>query len=89
MTMHNNGISKLIEELSELIVDLAKKQAFPTGKHPDGRGDINERIQNGMADVEAAIEFVRENLGYWKSDYEARRRAKLEQFRKWHSDPNV
>lgn len=59
MPMAENGLAKLIEELGELQQVCGKKLA--AGKrddHPDGRGSLKIRLQDEIADVIAACEFV-------------------------------
>ena len=57
--MTANGLAKLLEELGELSQVAAKRLAyFHTSTHPDGAGDLNERMEAEMADVAAACAFV-------------------------------
>ena len=58
MVMTLNGLAKLTEEIGELIQVTGKKMAYADGTHPDGKGDLNLRMQEEMGDVIAAIRFV-------------------------------
>lgn len=51
------GIHKVIEECGELITELGKLGPFPHGRHPDGRGDLRNRVEDELADVTAAITY--------------------------------
>ena len=56
------GIFKLMEEMAELQQVLAKLAAFPDGRHPDmaqGASPLLERLGDEIADVEAAIDYLR------------------------------
>lgn len=75
------GIHKLTEECGELLQVLGKLGPFPSGNHPDGGDHLSLRLQEEMADVEAAIAYMREMAGL--SAMEERRRIKLDKFRKW------
>lgn len=89
MTMSNNGLSKLVEECGEVLQIAGKLLAYPDGKHPDGKGNLNERLQDEMADLLAAIQFVCEAKGLdrrWAIHH--REAEKLATFRAWHADPN-
>lgn len=54
------GLPKMVEETGELCTELGKALAFPVGPHPDGRGDLRQRILNECADVLAAIAYFAE-----------------------------
>jgi len=62
MVMTLNGLAKLTEEIGELIQVAGKKMAYADGNHPDGKGDLNSRMQEEMGDVVAAIAFVSKKL---------------------------
>lgn len=53
--MHQNGTTKLVEEMRELSQVLAKRKA-----HPEEQ--LDRRIEEGIADVFASIVFVQEEL---------------------------
>ena len=57
-----NGLAKLTEEIGELIQVAGKKMAYADGTHPDGKGDLNSRMQEEMGDVIAAIKFASDKL---------------------------
>ena len=56
------GLAKLVEEIGELTQVAGKKMAYTDGNHPDGKGDLNSRMQEEMGDVVAAIAFVSKKL---------------------------
>jgi len=87
--MSHNGLSKLIEECGEVIQIAGKLLAYPSGVHPDGAGNLNERLEDELGDLGAAIQFVieaRQLDGRYRISN--RRQEKLVTFRRWHADPN-
>jgi len=57
------GVFKVMEESSELNVELSKLCVYPDAIHPDGKGCLKERIKNEIADLYAALDYlVYENL---------------------------
>ena len=87
MPMSNRGLSKLLEECGEVSQVAAKLLAYPSGVHPDGKGDLYLRLQEELGDLQAAILFVERRL---QLDAEAVRRRsaeKLEKFWRWEADP--
>ena len=86
MTMTAAGVAKLIEECGELTQILGKKLAYwHTDAHPDGKGSIAQRIQEEMADVQAAIYFVAVHLDLDHEAIEKRTRDKINLFGTWHA----
>lgn len=51
------GIGKLTEEMGELNQLLGKAIAYPIGEHPDGKGQIYNRLPEELADVYAALDY--------------------------------
>lgn len=51
------GICKLVEEMGEVNQVIGKLMAFPSGNHPDGKGDLRTRLALELADLKAAIEY--------------------------------
>ncbi len=87
MPMTANGLAKLLEELGELAQVAAKRLAyFHTSTHPDGAGDLNERMEAEMADVAAACAFVQQQFGLNGRAIENRACIKLALFQRWHAD---
>lgn len=84
--MSQGGLTKLIEEAGEVIQVAAKLQAYPSGDHPDGKGDLNTRLEEEIADLEAAIAFVKAEHGLAISAINARMVEKLETFKKWNTE---
>lgn len=93
MTMTGNGVAKLVEEIGELQTELGqlqqilgKKLAYwYTDEHPDGNGSISTRIEDEMADVKAAINFVVSELGLDSHRILVRHNEKIKLFQKWHA----
>ena len=86
MAMSNKGISKLVEEMGELHQVLGKFLAYPTGVHPDGKGDLLERFEEESADVMASIIFVQGKLGVDSAKVHSRSVRKLNLYREWDGD---
>jgi NTP pyrophosphatase (non-canonical NTP hydrolase) len=85
MPMTANGLAKLLEELGELSQVAAKKLAyFNTDNHPDNAGLLSTRLENEMADVNAAILFVTSKFGLDEAKIKQRTSEKLALFEKWH-----
>lgn len=90
MPMTANGLAKLLEELGELSQVAAKKLAYfnPSSTHPDGAGDLNERMEAEMADVSAACAFVVQQFNLDGERIANRAAVKLHLFQRWHADPS-
>lgn len=89
MTMSAGGLNKLMEECGELVQIAAKKAAFPSAiTHADGE-NINDRLENEMADVFAAAHFVCSKFNLDKQRINARVDCKLAQYNRWDADPNA
>jgi NTP pyrophosphatase (non-canonical NTP hydrolase) len=86
MAMHSKGLTKLIEECSELIQVAAKKSAYINGPHPDGGGSLDMRMEDEMGDVLAAIEFVTKKFNLSEHDINARCQIKLNTYRNWDKE---
>lgn len=84
MSMSHNGLTKLAEECGELVQICTKKIAFPnTDIHDDGKGSMKKRLEEEIADVIAAANFVR-NKNNLDSDFIIKRaKEKLEMFEYW------
>lgn len=84
MTMAAAGVAKLIEEMGELHQVLGKKLAWWDTDEPHWDGSVlNERMEDEMGDVLAAIWFVADQLGLNKVRIGARERAKTMLFGDW------
>lgn len=85
--MSANGLSKLIEETGELLQIAGKRLAYPdTEDHPDGGPSLSMRLEQEMADVLAAIEFVIETHGLNENSINYRKLQKLHTYRRWHKE---
>ena len=90
MTMHSDGLTKLIEECGELIQIAAKKQAYLyTDEHPDGAGSMKVRLEEEAADVLAAITFIIRTQSLNGEHIRTRAAKKLARFTMWHSNKTV
>jgi NTP pyrophosphatase (non-canonical NTP hydrolase) len=78
------GISKLVEELGE-VAQVAGKLIATGGRpaHWDGT-NLRVRLEDELADLEAAIAFVIQRNGLDADRIAERREAKLRLFREWH-----
>ena len=86
--MSNNGLTKLIEECGGLITECAKKVSFPsTDIHPDGKGSMEQRMEDEIADVVAACRFVIKQHRLDSLAIKKRTETKLALYEKWHADP--
>lgn len=87
MGMHCKGLTKLIEECGELTQVAAKKQAYLDDKiHPDG-SDLEIRLQEEIADVLAAIDFVIITLKLDDPAITTRKYSKFNQYIEWAKQP--
>lgn len=87
MTMANRGLTKLAEELAELSVEIAKLTAYPDGNHPDGKGNVIHRMEDEMADVLAALEFVSNLWNLDKLRIRSRQLRKIHKYYNWEKSP--
>lgn len=88
MAMSNGGLTKLVEECGELVQVAAKLIAYPDGKHPDSRGDLNERLEEEIADVMAACRFVIRKHGLAPDQIHMRIGHKLVVYGTWDREPS-
>lgn len=87
MPMQNQGRAKLTEECGELLQVLGKIMQYPnTDEHPDGKGSLRIRLQEEMADVYAALEFVALKMKLDHNQIDSRKHEKLTLFWKWDSE---
>lgn len=93
MPMQQDGLAKLSEECGELTQVAAKLIAYPhlrrsIQQHPDGT-ILRLRLEEEMADVLAAIEFVSAKLGLSAENIGLRTRQKLQLFNRWDAEEQV
>jgi len=87
--MAAKGLAKLNEECGELVQVIGKRLAYyTTDVHPDGGPPLTERLEDEIADVIAAAQFVAEAHGLDQERIAKRRDMKLHLFHKWHEEPN-
>jgi NTP pyrophosphatase (non-canonical NTP hydrolase) len=85
MAMDRSGLTKLTEECGELIQIAAKKSAFMDKcNHPDGKGQLNIRLEHEISDVMASINFVTESLQLNVDRINNRAARKLKRFKRWN-----
>lgn len=90
MTMSHNGLTKLTEECGELTQIAMKKIAFAdTDVHPDGKGSMKLRLEEEIADVRAASQFVIDNFDLDEEFIKERAEQKLSMFAEWHNQSNM
>lgn len=85
---HCPGFSKLTEEMGELQQVIGKIEGFGGfGVHWDGQ-NLGESLQDELADVLAAVEFVIcKNIDHLERQRITRRKwVKFERFRQWHEN---
>lgn len=102
MSLKHDGLVKLSEETSELIMELAefikqlatleqtaaKKTAyFDTDEHPDGRGNLKERLENEMADVAAIMLYIKLKFQLDEDRMSRRMNEKIKLYQQWHNKP--
>ncbi|MBW4469189.1 MAG: hypothetical protein KME45_02890 [Stenomitos rutilans HA7619-LM2] len=88
--MHQDGLTKMMEECGELIQIAAKKSAYyNTDQHPDGKGSLLQRLQDEAADVMAAILFVVETHDLDEKAIWLRVDGKLNQYHEWQHERPV
>jgi NTP pyrophosphatase (non-canonical NTP hydrolase) len=81
------GLAKLAEECGELLQVIGKLAAYPDGgDHPDGQGPLRQRLEDELADVSAAMEFVLQANADVLVERAARRLTKLTRFWRWHME---
>lgn len=87
MAMAFKGLAKLSEELGELQQVVGKKLAYPdVQSHPDG-SVLDNRLEDEIADVMAALFFVIEKHKLDEHIILQRRNAKNALYRKWDREP--
>lgn len=77
------GIGKLTEECGEVLQLLGKLIPFPDGLHPDGKGNLDIRLADEIADLYAALDYFVEFNDLPKGDIRMRRKQKLDRFERW------
>lgn len=84
--MTASGVAKLIEECGELTQALGKKLAWWDTSEPHWDGtDLDARIEDEMADVQAAILFVADQLGLSFDRIGIRLVHKRNLYEDWHA----
>lgn len=86
MAMAMDGLAKLAEELGELQQVVGKMLAYGAGEHPDGGKLLINRLEEEMADVCAAIDFVSITHKVNVNFVQERSLKKVEQFMRWHHE---
>ena len=85
MKLKHNGLVKLIEECGELCQEAGKAIQYEHDltNHPDGKGDLNLRLQNEIADVLATLYYVKCKLNLNDDAITDRAHTKLKRFIEW------
>lgn len=80
------GLSKLIEECGEVAQVVGKIiGAYPEVEHWDGT-NLRTRLEEELADLSAAIVFVKQRCGLNEAVIEQRTALKLCTFQRWHAE---
>lgn len=86
--MSMNGYNKLQEEMGESVQVIAKQLAYwGHDYHPDGGPSLKSRIEDELADVMAAIDFVIAKNGLNRRAMESRKARKLTLYQEWDANP--
>ena len=85
--MTNSGLNKLTEEYGEVLQIVGKLLSYPGGRHPDGKGELHDRLTAELGDAIAASTYVAEALGLNKELIEARASKKLKLYYRWAQEP--
>lgn len=83
------GLQKLTEECGELVVELMKLSAFPSGKHPGRRRNVKLTTEEEVADVYAALDYFVARNKLDRDKIKKRRLLKIKKFVKWWGNPNI
>lgn len=83
------GRSKLVEECAELIVELAKLEVFPHGKHPGRKRNLKISTEEEISDVYAALDYFVAMNGFDREKIKKRRLLKVKKFVKWWGSPDA
>ena len=87
MPMEGDGLVKLIEECGELTQIAAKKLTyFYTDVHPDGKGSLDRRLEDEIADVIAACRFVEWTFSLDSTAITERVQNKINTYIEWHRE---
>lgn len=78
-----HGLKKVTEECAELIVELMKLDAFPSGKHPGRKRNVKLSTEDECADALAAINFFIDRNKLDRVRIEKRQALKYKKFAKW------
>lgn len=80
------GLAKLAEECGELLQVIGKIIAMGhMGYHPDGGKELSVRLNEELADVDAAMHFFRQHNILDDDAHRERRHEKMRKFKNWHS----
>jgi NTP pyrophosphatase (non-canonical NTP hydrolase) len=83
MPLHDKGLAKLAEECGELTQAAMKKAAFMNSEtHPDG-SKTDRRLEEEIADVMAACQYVIETLNLDRKFIHERTEKKVNIFFSW------
>lgn len=84
ISAQSQAMRKAIEECSELITVLAKKQSYLlTDEHPDGKGSLKTRMEEEIADVRACLVMLSIAFDLKEVDIIRRIEAKIKLYSIW------
>lgn len=92
MAMSHGGLTKLVEEASEVIQVASKKIAMmqshgDSWEHWDGQ-DLKKRLTEELGDLHAALNFVVDKFNLSRAEIVERSAYKRHLYNKWDKDPN-
>lgn len=81
------GLRKVVEEGSELAVELMKLEEFPSGKHPGRKRSLILSTEDELADALASIDYFIDRNKLDRKRIERRKTSKYKKFIRWWGDP--
>lgn len=80
---------KTAEECGELVQELMKLKAFPNGKHPARKRNVILSMEDEMADVIGAINYMIDKERLNRKRIERRAKNKYRKFSNWWGIPHI
>lgn len=80
---------KVAEECGELVQELMKLKVFPNGKHPARKRNLILTVEDEMADVIGAINYMIDKERLDRKRIEKRAKAKYRKFSNWWGIPHI
>lgn len=77
------GLPKVVEETGELLQVLGKLVPFPEGDHPDGKDNLERRLEMELGHVLAAIDYLVIHNGLDRGAIQYHAATKAELYKHW------